>query len=825
MNILNSIINNSINHLHLLSSTIFQIIDTCLSPPIPPDFEIRLFALNVLTSYCSSSSKEVNDACLIPFHSILFRLNDMASLNDTDEVMRNKTRHISLIAIKALISTKLIFNLNLGEFKNALNLILPSLVENLLPNSNKLDVLHLRIEPQINLINNTTIEKLENNYKDNEKSTSPSENDLAVISFISLKLLCQLSDGFQLANVIVPTFNSLDKNKRWRDVPWALYISKFILNHSQIQYRYFIPITLINMLDESWELFPATTKQSGLLHILSHLFKSDLTINGLQVNDVLGKLLNFAINRLIRDVRDALLPLLVNVCASLGHHIYYSDQINDMCNNVINRIDNVDINDIRDDIIRFYLSVLSGILSVSYDGPPKHLTSSAFQSNPNSPLPSPPCSPKGKEKAFIFPTSFKEINKSSNVIGMKRSRLSPISFINTISLLIEPEYAVRASYVKSLAAYIEGEMQTNLSLESEVEFEKFINGLNASIYTLATCKNLADGFYNINYTSPDNTNNDNKKLVKSLEILKKVNTAFNRKPSSPENTATPSDFSAILAIIISLHRRDAGQALITLVPLLRALEQHAVHVLLGPGLQSDGSRRGSLASWSQSPKIKNKLIESTVDERVKFKALREVIARSWFEIGERWNINVIKDMSVNGLNKLGSSVLSSPPEFDFNEEPGFTLPPPVPVLFPSEEDWDEIHDGESSKTGQSIIDLNIAIDMLSKSEQVQLETKLDESELKNKLSITWTFERAIELASTHKQQKFLIKDIEKRKIKNNEENINLSNVQMTNELNQSNLSLNKRKLKNIGVNDLKEALETGTNASISRRSSARSQIR
>ena len=115
--------------------------------------------------------------------------------------------------------------------------------------------------------------------------------------------------------------------------------------------------------------------------------------------------------------------------------------------------------------------------------------------------------------------------------------------------------------------------------------------------------------------------------------------------------------------------------------------------------------------------------------------------------------------------------------------------------------------------------------MLSKSEQVQLETKLNESELKNKLSINWTFERAIKLASTHKQQKFLIKDIEKRKIKNNEENINLSNVQMINEIDQSNLSLNKRKLKNIGVNDLKEALETGTNASISRRSSARSQIR
>ncbi|TIB97983.1 hypothetical protein E3Q17_03196 [Wallemia mellicola] len=747
----------------LLPSYVIQIVDTALSPPVPPDMEVRVLSINALISlFAKHPEIEIASEILPAFQSILFRINSMACNNDSDEYTRNRTRQIALTGLKSLFSTRIVENLPEEDRRKALTVIIVSLLDNLLTDSNKLDVLQHQVMPNLDY---SPVDQLIYDPEKQEK-VNIDEVQLAILSLsIYRQIFINITNKSLIEEIITPALDSLDKNKRWREVDWLNWMMENVLMWTPIQFRYLIPLTVLKLLLDSKETFPTTTKQSGYLHILAHLFSREDPVSGIQVMDIVEKLIEFAQYRFIIDNQDALAPMSINTLSKLATHTYYSDQIADMSAKIIDQMTTVQFHEkgnVRDDLLRLLLSSLSGILAAAYDGPATDIPSTPQETE------TPPYSPKGKEKAVIIP-------KLKVPVSNKRTRVSPLDWQRTVSLLIEPNYGVRVAYVRALAGFIEGEL--NLADTShEVMFEKFVNALNASIYTLAICRNLADT--NIIEEAEGTAHIDN-----SLSRLKKVAQMTHTKPSLPSNTATPSDFSALLSIIVALHRRDICQALLILVPFLRALDNHAIQLMLGPGLQSSGSRRGSFASWAASPSARSGL-NVGVDERAKCKAIRELVARSWYEIGDRWGNERIKQLASDGLNRIGITLLSQPTQIDVREQPMFGLQTPQAMLFPSEDDWDQVHDGESSKTGRPIVDELKAIDVIVNDPSVIAATGLTKAELLERLQLEWTFERAVDVASKETYNKFVTDGIVKRRMSESQNNrdrkhINESSTRVT----------------------------------------------
>lgn len=687
---------------------------------------------------------DVAPEAITSFHSILFRLNGMGTMDDSDEMTRNQTRQIALLAIEAVFDSEVLSSLALEDRRRAVNVVVPPLIDNMLPGDTKLDVLEHRVLPSLNE---------RQFFVDLEKSDAEKHNiddvQLAAIAMrIYRHIYTQSTTGKWVAMVVKPTVDSFDKYKRWREVEWVCWVLERALRWTPPNYAAYIPMTILEMLLDSQETFPTTTKQSGYLHILTHLFSLEGTIEGLQIIAILEKLIQFLIYRFTKDKQDALAPMTIGTVGALARRLYYADQICDMVSRVISTINTIQFSDkseSRDDLLRLLLCMLAGVMATAYDGPTRKTSvdgddTSTHSSSSDSP---PQTSPKGKERAVLLP-SLRACARTDT-----RTRVSPADMATTVSLLIEPRYSVRAGYVRALIGFIEGELKT-AALGHEVKFEKFVNALNAAMWVLATCRNLAD--VQIEEERED-LEVDSGGGGGTLGRLKQMARHQHTTPSFPSNTATPTDYTYLLGLVTALHRRDISQALVVVVPFLRALDNYAVGVLLGPGLKSNGSRRGSHASWSANSPLHT--LNVAVDERCKCRAIRELVVRCWMEIGQRWDNGVVKDLAKGGMNRLGGSVLQSPSSMDLSEVPAFTLSPPPPQLFPSEDDWDAVHDGESSRTVTAIVDELAAIDALVADEGVLATTGLSGQELEERLKVQWTFDRAIEIAGKESHNRYI----------------------------------------------------------------------
>ncbi|TIA90689.1 hypothetical protein E3P99_01439 [Wallemia hederae] len=781
-----------------------QIIDTALSPPIPPDLDLRVLAVETLrrTLQKHPNAAIANEA-ITSFHSILFRLNGMGCIDDSDEYTRNATRKAALLGIEAVLQSTILNSLALEDRTKAVSALMPPLVDNTLPGDSRLDVLNHSVISSLDERGNTDLLS----EKQDEKSID--EIDLAIIALRTYKLaFTQSSTPKWISMVVKPTLNSFDKHKRWREVKWVCWMLEKALLWTPTKYAACIPTSILEMLFESQETFPTTTKQSGYLHILTHLFMLDDRIEGLQIIAILEKLIQFVIYRFEQDNQDALAPLTITTVGALARHPYYDDQLTDMVERVVSATTKVQFGarkadlavcESRDDLLRLLLCMLSAVLATAYAGPSDNDSDKASVSSRASqpsnaslkdtantlPHSSSTGTPKGKERAALAPLPALKVSRSEGT--QKTVRISPSDMATTVSLLIEPCYSVRAMYVRSLQGFIEGQAKST-TVSHEVRFDKFVNALTAAMWVLGTCRNLADvnveeeereekaekaekkeeeGVQGEDGSAQDGgEKEDTVKIDASatttapdtslaLSRLKQMARRQHSWPSLPSNTATPTDFTHLHSLITSLHRRDSSQALLAIVPFLRALDEHAVEVLLGPGLKALGSRRGSHASWSgNAPNASDILNSNTppktlniaVDERVKCRAIREIVVRCWMEIGDRWGNTTVKNLARKGLDRLGGSVLQAPLNVDLKESPVFTLSPPPPQLFPSEDDWDAVHDGESSKTVTGIVDESAAIEALVEDHNVLNATGLSARELQERLDVKWTFERALQVA-------------------------------------------------------------------------------
>jgi hypothetical protein len=127
------------------------------------------------------------------------------------------------------------------------------------------------------------------------------------------------------------SLDTLDEGrKNWSQVEHCCWVAKKTAEWAQYQYRYAIPTWLVERLVENQEATTAAPMPSALAAMVTAVFNSSTPLVNLSTSDIVSNLITLLIRRASIHPDDDLLPALVECIASLGRHVYYSDQIQDL---------------------------------------------------------------------------------------------------------------------------------------------------------------------------------------------------------------------------------------------------------------------------------------------------------------------------------------------------------------------------------------------------------------------------------------------------------------------------------------------------------------
>ncbi|KAJ6539494.1 hypothetical protein B0H19DRAFT_1179337 [Mycena capillaripes] len=578
----------------------------------------------------------------------------------------------------------------------------------------------------------------------------PSMSEVSSAALRALFSLLEHANGGQLGHIMRASLDTLDKSsKNWAQVEHCCWVGKKSAEWAQYQYRYAIPTWLVERLVENQEVPDATQMHKTLTAMVTAVFSSSTPLVNLSTSDIVSNLINLLLRRTSIHPDDDLLPALVECIASLGRHVYYSDQIQDLAGEIINRLVAVEVQGVlnrgsqsRTQAIRCLLAGLLGLIHAAetntptkeLDDPPKRNRSSSFKvSSPASQIANPELVANG---------------------AARRTQVPPDIWQDTLSLLCDIDYAVRADYAAGLVFYLENEIpilgdtadvdgvkrvrrlantpfqhgtDVKVLLQSGDFGTKFLNAIHAHVYALATSLTLgigsspsstpADTITNgPTTTEPENTTdgseghtqaqgNGRKSVSSQAPRARKasvVQRLLERAPTHVSGSASAclSDYAHILAILTAVHEQLPIRGLITGIPMLLALDKAAN--------SSDTSEPGAV---------------------FRVNAIKMVIARVWLTIGKIWECSDL----VNLANKALATIppggdLPSIPDLEFGIHAPYE---PIPVPADAEA---TLWAGVSSET---------ALFAVASCAGVHAATELDTQTFLTRLSVNWTAESAL----------------------------------------------------------------------------------
>jgi hypothetical protein len=322
---------------------------------------------------------------------------------------------------------------------------------------------------------------------------------------IVFPLFDQSNSAAQISHIMKAVFGVLDELQGWGKPDLCCWFAQKASEWSQYQYRYAVPTCLVENLLESQDTFMPSLRHKALATMITTVFSSPTPLINLSTSDIISNLVTLILRRVSINPYDSLLPALVGCIASLGTHVYYSDQIQDLAGELINRLVMIELHGVvplkepqektRSQAIR---SLLAGLLEL--------------------------LKAASKEEPLSREHSRHELSMTSQHHGPsladgrlpRRSRVSPDTWQDSLTLLCDPDYSVRADYSDSLVTYLRSEIQqkgdttamdgvrrTRPLAESPLQQVKnvtlllygdsatrFLNALHAYLYTLATTTSL-----------------------------------------------------------------------------------------------------------------------------------------------------------------------------------------------------------------------------------------------------------------------------------------------------------------------------------------------
>jgi len=139
------------------------------------------------------------------------------------------------------------------------------------------------------------------------------------------------ANGAQLGYIMQSTFDNLDDLQGWSRVQHCCWLAQKIAEWAQYQYRYVVPTWLVERLLSQQEATANSLPLStALTAMITSVFSSPTPLINLSSSDILSNLLTLLLRNISTNPDDLSLSALVECISSLGCHVYYSDQIQDL---------------------------------------------------------------------------------------------------------------------------------------------------------------------------------------------------------------------------------------------------------------------------------------------------------------------------------------------------------------------------------------------------------------------------------------------------------------------------------------------------------------
>ncbi|CAE6418646.1 unnamed protein product [Rhizoctonia solani] len=751
---------------------------------LPDDLEVAARAASVFAAWTTYT-----DGTLIgvdnPFTSnYLATLSMFAKLCESsglkgDSENRNRTRIVGLGAISGAVTSAALFH-SPSEFQRQVDAIIPPILFNIqsheinrlteecqiidAPNSVSSPFL-TEFQPQRPLADRKAASI--HAHIDGEKG--PSKTDVLNLSLRDLRALFSPSNPTQLGHVMQAIFHHIDAAQLWPNVEWCCWLVDQVTDWAQFPYRYAIPTRLIELLVNVRDEPVPTAQHTTLLAMITTVLSSPKHIINLSTGEVAANLVQVILRRTAIDPMDGLLPPLVTCTAALGTHIYYSDQIQDLAEEIINRIVTVQVNGLsgrgrhgadrhRAEAVRCLVSCLVGLIKAT------ELNRGRIMSHAHREEVAP--TEKGKWRESVDGAASDAEKLAVTTSSGRRNPISPEVWQESLAVLAESSFGVRADYARTLETYIRtelppepygakdgipddesikrvhpGALHSKGGRQSQFmdSTYRFLNALHASAYTLvvstslglstdtvgasqaSSSQALAPTPINVVPATPVDETKHELPPPASEEAGKRtpsrgrsVSGALalldpNQGATSGYRPPSPSDYAHLITILCAMHERLPVRGLFAGVPMLLALDQAASSIADGDGNNARGRKQ----------------------------AIREVVAQAWITIGKMWECNEVVETAETALTNL--PMPSYIPE----------LPPPhEDLLHPPElaVEWPELelpNFGESSNSNKPFIDPEIVLHALAANEHVQNLSGLHQEEILRRLGADWSVELAL----------------------------------------------------------------------------------
>lgn len=484
------------------------------------------------TTYTDGSAVGVDDILTKTYFDILRKFGSMAtvSLLDSSEKpdmeQQNRTRLIALAGLNGAATSDTIFA-STRDFPRQIDLIIPPLLVNIFEgqiSELKLETAKIGMDAspspyftEFAAKGPIAQRKAPSLHAHIPGEKGPTSADVISAALRSLHSLLQQCNVTQASQIIDRLVMFLDKHG-WQYAERDCFVAEQVTAWIPLQYRFIVPTRLVEVLMGLQDA-PPTPKHTSTLAMVTTILNSTTSLVGLGVTDLLQNLISLIIRRLHFDLCDALLPPLVQCISSLGTHIYYADQINDIVEELALRIAEIPSSDsARSEIIRILTCCISGVMIITDAA--DNDAESKQGNNVSQPTPSTPSSPtppnKGKSPAPAespFLTPLFEYPRSQAHRSSRRNPIFSEVWQETLPLLCEADYAVRSTYARALILFLETEMQRGPTPSAtpdkqnvqnrgkEKHFSanmgtyRFCHALNATVYSLmmSSCLGLGDG--------------------------------------------------------------------------------------------------------------------------------------------------------------------------------------------------------------------------------------------------------------------------------------------------------------------------------------------
>lgn len=158
----------------------------------------------------------------------------------------------------------------------------------------------------------------------------PSASDVSEACLRVLRCLLGHANGAQLGYIMQSSFDNLDSIQGWSKPGHCCWYAQKAAEWAQYQYRYVVPTWLVDRLSSQDDTLDVSSLLKSLISMVTSVFNSSTPLINLSSSDILSNLLSLLLRRISLSPEDSVLPTLVGCISSLGRHVYYSDQIQDL---------------------------------------------------------------------------------------------------------------------------------------------------------------------------------------------------------------------------------------------------------------------------------------------------------------------------------------------------------------------------------------------------------------------------------------------------------------------------------------------------------------